>query len=70
MKLVTGTEMRALEERAFAAGATPEGLMATAGHAVADALHEPRWAASRRGGSSCWWAPATTAAMGWWRRGT
>jgi NAD(P)H-hydrate epimerase len=41
MKLVTGTEMRALEQRAFAAGATPEGLMANAGHAIADALHEP-----------------------------
>ncbi len=41
MKLVTGTEMRALEQQAFAAGATPEGLMANAGHAIADALHEP-----------------------------
>ncbi len=41
MKLVTGTEMRAIEAAAFAAGATPEGLMANAGHAIADAMHEP-----------------------------
>jgi NAD(P)H-hydrate epimerase len=41
MKLVTGTEMRALEERAFAAGTSAEQLMANAGHAIADALHEP-----------------------------
>src|SRR5688572_13936311 len=41
MKLVTGSEMRALEQAAFANGATSEGLMANAGHAIADALHEP-----------------------------
>lgn len=41
MKLVSGTRMREIEQRAFAAGDTPERLMANAGHAIADALHEP-----------------------------
>ncbi|HLF71330.1 MAG TPA: NAD(P)H-hydrate epimerase, partial [Dehalococcoidia bacterium] len=38
MKLVTSAEMRAIEERAFAAGSTAEGLMQNAGRAVAVAV--------------------------------
>ena len=38
MKLVTAAEMRALEEQAFAAGATQAGLMENAGLAVAAAI--------------------------------
>jgi NAD(P)H-hydrate epimerase len=38
MKLVTASEMRALEDAAFAAGATPAGLMENAGRAVAGTI--------------------------------
>ena len=38
MKLVTSDQMRAIEAAAFAAGATPEGLMETAGRRVAEAV--------------------------------
>ena len=38
MKLVTADQMRAIEAAAFAAGATPEGLMETAGRNVAEAV--------------------------------
>lgn len=40
MKLVTAAEMRAIEEEAFAAGATPAQLMENAGRAVAEAVRE------------------------------
>jgi NAD(P)H-hydrate epimerase len=38
MKLVTSNQMRELEAAAFAAGATPEGLMETAGRLVAETV--------------------------------
>src|SRR5688572_29337481 len=40
MKLVTAAEMRDLEQRAFAAGATPDSLMQNAGRAVALAVRD------------------------------
>jgi NAD(P)H-hydrate epimerase len=40
VKLVTAEQMRAIEAAAFAAGATPQGLMETAGRAVAHAVRE------------------------------
>ena len=46
MKLVTAAQMRQIEAAAFAAGATPEGLMETAGRGVAMAV------ATRLGGAA------------------
>jgi ADP-dependent NAD(P)H-hydrate dehydratase / NAD(P)H-hydrate epimerase len=40
VKLVTASQMRAIEEAAFAAGATPAGLMEVAGRAVAYAVRD------------------------------
>ena len=40
MKLVTAAEMRALEQAAFAGGATADGLMENAGRAVAEAVRD------------------------------
>src|SRR3990170_3133676 len=40
MKLVTAAEMRALEQAAFAGGATAAGLMENAGRAVAEAVRD------------------------------
>ena len=38
--IVTAAEMKALEEAAFAAGATPEGLMSEAGMMIAHSVRQ------------------------------
>ena len=49
MKLVTAAQMRQIEAAAFASGATPEGLMETAGRGVALGRRSVGWLAAMRG---------------------